>query len=112
MFTYVFVVLATLLAIFYFYEFKKQNLPPGPFYRLPILGHLPFLGDNPSATLLQWSKIFGPILHVYLGSFEAIVINDSQLIKKAFNLNTFVGRPHNKLLDKISGDRRGFSFTD
>ncbi|CAG7838508.1 unnamed protein product, partial [Allacma fusca] len=89
-----------------------KNLPPGPIFSLPILGHLPSLGNNPSKTLLQWGKIYGPILHVQLGSYGAMVLNDSQLIRKAFNLNSFAGRPHNKLFDRTSGNRRGFSFSD
>ncbi|CAG7723677.1 unnamed protein product, partial [Allacma fusca] len=89
-----------------------MNLPPGPSLRLPILGHLPFLGVNPPKTLLEWSKTSGPILHLHLGSYEAIVINGSQLIRKAFNLNSFAGRPDIKRMNESTGNRRGFMFSD
>ncbi|CAG7828851.1 unnamed protein product, partial [Allacma fusca] len=69
-------------------------------------------GENPARTLQQWSKIYGPILHVYLGSHGAIIIHDNQLIRKAFSMNSFAGRPHIKLFDNISGNRRDFAFAD
>jgi len=47
---------------------KNKNQTPGP-RPLPILGHLPLLGNEPYKTLLEWKKIYGPILSVKFGSF-------------------------------------------
>ncbi|CAG7701141.1 unnamed protein product, partial [Allacma fusca] len=102
----------TLFIIYYFYGENRTKLPPGPSFHLPIVGHLPFLGDNPAKTFLKWSKIYGPILHVRLGSFHAVVINDGQLIRKAFNLNSFSGRPQIKVIDESTRNRKGFMFSD
>ncbi|CAG7732776.1 unnamed protein product, partial [Allacma fusca] len=104
---------AALLTIYNLFWLKRNKLPPGPSFCLPILGHLPFLaGKNPTRSLLNISKIYGPILHVRLGSYGALVIHDSQLIRKAFNMNAFAGRANIKLFDKISGNRRGLAFSD
>ncbi|CAG7829595.1 unnamed protein product, partial [Allacma fusca] len=88
------------------------NLPPGPVFRLPIVGHLPFLGSNPGRTLLQWSKIYGPTVYVRFGSFGAMVLHDRQQIRRAFNVNAFMGRPNIKIYDTISANRRGIALSD
>ncbi|CAG7826675.1 unnamed protein product [Allacma fusca] len=67
----------------YLYVTNRRKLPPGPFFFLPILG-----------------------------SHGAIVINDAQLLRKAFSLNSFSGRPHSKLFDTVSGNRKGFVLAD
>ncbi|CAG7664901.1 unnamed protein product, partial [Allacma fusca] len=63
----------------------SSKATPGP-WKLPLLGHLPFLGFFPHETMLKWKEKYGPIIFLQLGSYPAVVINDGALIKAAFVL--------------------------
>jgi cytochrome P450 family 2 subfamily U polypeptide 1 len=71
---------------------RDQNFPPGPI-SLPFLGHLPLMGRFPHKTLCQWRKTYGPIIGVWFGSYKAVAINETKLIREALNMNSFAGRP-------------------
>ena len=77
-------------------------LPPGPF-GIPLLGFLPFLGQDFHFTLTQLSQRFGPIYQIFLGSKRIVVISDTQIIRQAFRLQVFSGRPDTELTKILQG---------
>ncbi|XP_071116550.1 cytochrome P450 1A1-like [Haliotis cracherodii] len=89
-----FYIIPTLLAalLVYFLR-KKRNRLPGPF-GLPILGHLPFLGDNPHLTFTKWRRQYGDVYQIQMGSWPSIVVCGMDLIKQALTQADDVsGRP-------------------
>jgi hypothetical protein len=63
----------TLLLILFFPVFdfpqrKPLKLPPGP-SGVPVLGYLPFLGENPHQEMAKLARKYGPLVHIQLGSF-------------------------------------------
>ncbi|RWS19728.1 cytochrome P450 2C15-like protein, partial [Leptotrombidium deliense] len=46
--------------VYYIYK-KCKNQIPGP-YCLPLVGYLPFLGNEPHKTFEKLSKKYGPII--------------------------------------------------
>ncbi|CAG7716337.1 unnamed protein product [Allacma fusca] len=98
-----FVLLVVLFQMWYRTNKSPSNLPPGPI-KMPVLGHLPFLGSQPHKRLVQWKSKYGPIMQVWFGSYRAVVIQDVDLIRKSLNLKTFSGRPDlNFLLARSNG---------
>ena len=61
------------------------KLPPGPGYRLPILGHLASLDPKaPYKSLNQLACKYGPIFLLQFGSFPVVILNDFESIRQAF----------------------------
>ena len=59
--------------------------PPGPGYRLPILGHLASLNPKaPYKTLNQLACKYGPVFLLQFGSFPVVILNDFESIRQAF----------------------------
>ena len=48
---------------------KPLKLPPGP-SGVPVLGYLPFLGENLHQQMAELAKKYGPLVHIQLGSFS------------------------------------------
>ncbi|GAV79640.1 p450 domain-containing protein [Cephalotus follicularis] len=80
-------ILVTVFALIWFLcIFRKSNkdnvpLPPGPL-GLPIVGYLPFLGNNLHHEFTKLGQIYGPIYKLWLGSKLCVVINSSSLKKE------------------------------
>ncbi|CAF0955923.1 unnamed protein product [Brachionus calyciflorus] len=74
---------------------KILNVPSIP-WCLPLLGNILQLGDRPYEKMLEWSKKYGPIFKVYIGSQPVVVLNGTDLIREALidNGESFAGRPH------------------
>lgn len=84
--------LIALLTLYYLRSKRKAVTPPGP-WGLPIFGYLPFIdGKSPHKTLLKLSERFGPIYSIQMGSVNAIVLSDAQLIREAFKKEEFTAR--------------------
>ncbi|KAL9167324.1 hypothetical protein ABFS82_05G088900 [Erythranthe guttata] len=60
---------------------KNPPLPPGPL-GLPILGYLPFLGNNLFEKFTELGHKYGPIISLYLGNKLCVVINSPSLVKE------------------------------
>ncbi|KAL0296166.1 UNVERIFIED_CONTAM: Flavonoid 3'-monooxygenase [Sesamum radiatum] len=60
---------------------RTPPLPPGP-RGLPILGYLPFLGNNLLHKFGDLADQYGPIYKFYLGNQLCVVINSPSLVKE------------------------------
>ncbi|KAL0310313.1 UNVERIFIED_CONTAM: cytochrome [Sesamum calycinum] len=60
---------------------RTPPLPPGP-RGLPILGYLPFLGNNLLHQFGDLAHQYGPIYKLYLGNKLCVVINSPSLVKE------------------------------
>ncbi|CAK8575115.1 unnamed protein product [Lathyrus sativus] len=70
------------LLIFFHKQKTTKNFPPGP-KGLPIIGNLHQLDiSNICLQLAQFSKIYGPIFSLKLGSRQAIVVSSSEIAKE------------------------------
>lgn len=78
------------------------QLPPGPI-GLPVLGYLPFLGNEIHLTLTDLSRRFGPIYQIFLGGIRVVVLNDASLVRQAFKQTVFSGRPDTQLTRILQG---------
>lgn len=80
----------------------RKRLPPGP-YGIPVLGYIPFLGENTYLTLYELSKKFGDIYSISLGQRVFVVLSDPIIIREAFNDSAFSGRPLTPLYGMFKG---------
>ncbi|RCV18747.1 hypothetical protein SETIT_3G327500v2 [Setaria italica] len=75
---------------------KQLNLPPGP-WGWPVFGSLGFLAGAllPHCALAALAARHGPLMHLRLGSFHAVVVSSAEaarLVLKTHDL-TFADRP-------------------
>ena len=64
------------------------KLPPGPL-GLPIVGVIPYLEMHAEKTLAAWTKTYGPIMLVDIGSTRNVVLNSYEAIEEVTNLTFF-----------------------
>lgn len=71
-----------------------RKLPPSP-PSLPILGHLHLLGNLPHQSLYRLSQIYGPLMHLRLGSVATLVASSPDMAKEILQNQdlTFASRP-------------------
>lgn len=90
----------------------RYRLPPGPF-ALHIIGNmLQFKTKMIHKDLFEWSKTYGPVMSVYLGSTMAIVVNDittanEVLVKKD---SDFAGRMTLPSTEALSSNGKDIAF--
>ena len=58
------------------------NFPPGP-PCVPLLGALPFIGNDFRAAIERWRKEYGDVVGVKLGSELAVVLSDYGLVERS-----------------------------
>ncbi|KAK1412666.1 hypothetical protein QVD17_34099 [Tagetes erecta] len=94
-----------LLFVLITYTYKRKNtrndnkpIPPQPSGALPFIGHFHLLqGQAPLARILgKLCDDYGPIYSLRLGSRQAIVVSDSNMVKECFGTNDkiFATRPN------------------
>ena len=63
------IVVCLYVAVFNYYKKRSwEGLPPGP-PALPLLGSLPFLGQDLREPLREMGKKYGDVFTIYLGRF-------------------------------------------
>ena len=69
--------------------------PPGPWWNLPLLGYLPWLGSKRYVTLWNLSRRYGNVYQIRFGGLKVVVLNGRETIRQAFlqQGDTFSGRP-------------------
>lgn len=78
----------------------------------PIIGHMPYLDPSNSYPNIEYyTKKYGPIFRLKLGSFEGIMINDYNLIKKAFSNQDFVSRPKTYMTNLHTMEGHGLTLS-
>lgn len=60
----------------------KLRVPNGP-VSFPLIGNLLQLGDRPYEKMLSWSKKYGHVYRLKLGSQEVVVLNGTEIIRDA-----------------------------
>nr|A0A4D6Q414.1 RecName: Full=Flavonoid 3',5'-hydroxylase CYP75B138; AltName: Full=Cytochrome P450 2; Short=CcCYP2; AltName: Full=Cytochrome P450 75B132 [Crocosmia x crocosmiiflora]QCF41216.1 flavonoid 3'5'-hydroxylase [Crocosmia x crocosmiiflora] len=89
------------LSIYYYNLFsnaKRSNglkLPPGP-KGYPVLGNLPQLGAKPHQALQAFSRVYGPLMRLRLGSVDLVVASSPSVAAQFLkNDSNFCARPPN-----------------
>ncbi|KAI8982617.1 cytochrome P450 [Pilobolus umbonatus] len=83
--------------------FKKIPVPDGA---IPYIGHLLSFAKNPSQTITNWHRKYGPIFRVQLGIMHGVFINDPYLAHDLFVTHGSVtsDRPQNNGLSNYHSD--------
>ena len=80
-----------------FSSFVRDNLPspPGPWWNLPLLGYLPWLGPKPYVTMWNLSRRYGSVYQIRFGGRTVVVLNGREAISEALvkQGDSFAGRP-------------------
>lgn len=76
---------------------------------LPIVGNLWHIGNDSAETYRRWSKIYGDVFQVQLGSIPVIVVNSAAAAKVIFgrNASAVSSRPEFYTFHKIVSDTSG-----
>ncbi|XP_054154058.1 cytochrome P450 2J6-like [Oppia nitens] len=72
----------------------RKHLPPGP-TGLPIVGYLPFLGNEAHKDIAKLGDIYGNVFTLQLGIHNVVVLNDWEAVRDALHKDAFLGRPSN-----------------
>ncbi|KAL7991364.1 hypothetical protein Chor_015620, partial [Crotalus horridus] len=83
---------------------NSQNLPPRPRI-LPFLGNLHIMDiKRPHRTMLELSKVYGPVFRIQLGFQKMVVLAGYKTVKEALvnHADAFAERPKIQLSDEIS----------
>uniref|UniRef100_A0A803QXI2 Cytochrome P450 n=1 Tax=Cannabis sativa TaxID=3483 RepID=A0A803QXI2_CANSA len=107
------ILLATLLFFVLLYKswFSiKTNSPPSP-PKLPIIGNLHQLGLYPHRTLQAWSRRYGPVMQLRLGSVPVLVISSATAAREIMKTHdlAFSNRPKSCALEKLLYNYRDIS---
>ena len=88
-----------------FFVSRNNGIPPGPKFRLPILGQLYAVEPDMRNFLRKYRKRYGDIYSLYFGNKLVIFIAGYDKLKEAFvkNGTTFSYRPKDDtIIDKIT----------
>nr|A0A1D8QMD1.1 RecName: Full=Carnosic acid synthase; AltName: Full=Cytochrome P450 76AK6; Short=SfCYP76AK6; AltName: Full=Miltiradien-20-al synthase; AltName: Full=Pisiferic acid synthase [Salvia fruticosa]AOW42544.1 cytochrome P450 76AK6 [Salvia fruticosa] len=65
------------------------NLPPGP-PRLPIIGNMLQLGQNPHKSLAHLAKTYGPLMSLKLGNQFVVVVSSPEMAREVLQRHGLV----------------------
>lgn len=78
------VLISFLLALIHVLKLGPTRLPPGP-NPLQIIGFMLQLGEEPHQLLTKFSRIYGPIISLKLGTITTIVVSSPEIAKEILN---------------------------
>ena len=61
----------------------KPPSPPGPWWNLPLVGYLPWLGPKPHVTLWNLSRRYGDVFQIRFGGRKVVVLSGRETIREA-----------------------------
>ncbi|XP_010003190.1 PREDICTED: cytochrome P450 2K4-like [Chaetura pelagica] len=91
----------------------RINFPPGP-RPLPIIGNLHIMDlKRPHLTMLELSKIYGPVFSIQMGPRKTVVLSGYETVKEALvnQADAFAGRPKIPVIEE-SAKGKGVIFSD
>nr|GLL19406.1 cytochrome P450 81E8-like [Ipomoea trifida] len=105
---FVCVILVFLLALKRLSRKTYHNLPPTPFPKLPILGHLHLIKLPLQRSLHQISLKYGPIFTLQLGVRRVVVVSSPSAVEECFTKNDVLlaDRPRS-----MSGKYLSYNYT-
>ncbi|KAK7314529.1 hypothetical protein VNO77_33055 [Canavalia gladiata] len=102
---FIFIISATLL--------RRQRQAPSP-PAVPVLGHLPLLGNLPHRTLQSWAKKYGPIMSLRLGQVPFVVVSTPEAAERFLKTHemAFASRPKREAFKYLSYGYKGMIFAE
>ncbi|KAL4013619.1 hypothetical protein IC575_025791 [Cucumis melo] len=79
-----------LLALNFLLRPHRQNLPPTPFFRLPIIGHLHLIKHPLHRILHNLSKKYGHVFSLRFGSRLVVIISSPSVVQECFTKNDII----------------------
>ena len=67
---------------------RLLNFPPGPL-GFPIVGSIPYLESHAEKTFASWTKIYGSVMMVDIGTTRNVVLNSFESIEEVCLLNQY-----------------------
>ncbi|XP_059095755.1 cytochrome P450 2B4-like isoform X2 [Tigriopus californicus] len=100
--------------------YKGQQLPPGPNWSLPLIGHLYLFQSNPIDTFMEMAKTLGGVFMFDFGPKTSVILLDPVLIDQAMKMDALPSRPLKEMESQalIRGERNpdgslpGIAFAD
>jgi hypothetical protein len=105
-------ILTIFIALFLYYLLKPvqrpKNFPPGP-NGIPLFGSAMASGAESHKFGIKLEPLYGPIIGIRSGSYWAVMINNADDIREAYNKPEFAGRYgyHPIIEDNISPKTKG-----
>ncbi|NXF32821.1 CP2K6 protein, partial [Nyctibius bracteatus] len=91
----------------------RENFPPGP-RPLPIIGNLHIMDlKRPYLTMLELSKMYGPVFSIQMGLRKTVVLSGYDTVKEALvnHADAFAGRPKIPIVE-VTGKGKGIIASD
>ena len=92
------IILALFILLSHMFVSRSNGLPPGPKFRLPVVGNMYAVEPDMRKFLRKYRKTYGDIYSLYFGNTLVIIIAGYDKIKEAFvkNASLFSDRPKGK----------------
>ncbi|KAK7314530.1 hypothetical protein VNO77_33056 [Canavalia gladiata] len=107
---FIFILSAMLLRRRTQHDSKQAPGPPA----VPVLGHLPMLGNLPHRTLQSWAKKYGPIMTLRLGQIPLVVVSSPEAAELFLKTHetVFTSRPKREASKYLSYGYKGMIFAE